>query len=300
MRGGGTARAGVAAVLALGLTACGSSPETPPWGGSSPTPEQVGAGWTVDGEDPGGGAPQEQDPAPAPTGPAPRFVPCRTGAADRGSTHLRPVREVTRALARSVPGEDIPEGTVTLLHAGDLVLTDGRLGAGNGYEAATGGGIGEPVRVAPGRVVAPVTLAVIDGPQTGRRVAFAEVRVGEGTPVSWAFSPDLSIVTDGGDGGFFPAGLPLVDGDDSWIDGYVNAFEAGTRDGTEGVCVQRLPASGTTVESVLFSTGYGDGQYPTYLGRDATGAVVSVVHTGLVLPWGFSGLPGPKPANLDF
>ena len=51
-------------------------------------------------------------------------------------------------------------------------------------------------------------------------------------------------------------------------------------------------------DGVVFSTGIGDGGYPTYVGRDAEGGVVSVVHHGGQLPWALSGLPGTPPRGL--
>ncbi|WP_370521018.1 DUF4241 domain-containing protein [Cellulomonas sp. H30R-01] len=49
------------------------------------------------------------------------------------------------------------------------------------------------------------------------------------------------------------------------------------------------------VDAVVFSAGYGDGGYPTFLGYDADGVVVSAVSYGGVLPWALSGLPGTPP-----
>jgi hypothetical protein len=315
MRGRSTARGSAAAALVvLALAACGSAPETPPWGrGATPTPEQLGAGWSPADGAPAGdqpeagatdGGPTGDDPlvepsASAPEGPPPRFVPCTLRRASAASTHLDPVPVVTERMARSVPGEEMPTGRVLLLHAADLVLPDGRLGGGDGYDASIGAPEGDFLRVGDGRTVAPVTLAVVDSPRFGRRVAFAEVRTGPGRPVAWTLSPDLSIVTDGGDGGFFRAGLPEVVGDEGWIEGYVSAFEAAYKV-NDGLCVQRLPQGSSVPESILFPTGIGDGRYPTLIGTDARGRVVSVVHTGYLLAWELSGLPGPKPAGLDF
>ena len=62
--------------------------------------------------------------------------------------------------------------------------------------------------------------------------------------------------------------------------------------------MQRVDVAGK-VDAVLFATGFGDGGYPTFLGRDAKGEVVSVVHDSLVVPWSVSGLPGTAPAGAD-
>ena len=173
------------------------------------------------------------------------------------------------------------------------MLDDGRLGAGDGGDAAFGGTT--KVKVASGPTTAPVTLAVLNSPASGRRVAFVEVQIKATPPVRWEASTAMAISTDGGDGGFERGSAGTIPGDsDADIDAYVNGFD----DKADGVCALRAAPKGG-VDAVLFSTGYGDGGYPTYIGRDAAGEIVSVVNFGYVLPWRDGGLPGLMPKAID-
>ncbi|MBO1751763.1 DUF4241 domain-containing protein [Actinotalea sp. BY-33] len=180
-----------------------------------------------------------------------------------------------------------------------LDIEDGVLGAGAGYYAA----IGSPevtARVAEETVRdAPVSLSVLDSPTSGRRVAFVEIRLSPKSPVSWTREPDLGIATDGGDGGFLTqSAVPDAAPDDTEVvEAFIAAFFPDPDDvSTWHECLER--SSGDRVDGVLFSTGWGDGYYPTYLGEDAAGDVVSVVSFGGVVPWNLSGLPGaPPPAD---
>lgn len=187
---------------------------------------------------------------------------------------------------------DVPEGVVTVEHAADLVIRDGLLAAGSGAEAAYPHEL-VPVRVAtdkPLRVA--VTLAVLNSPRSGRRVAFLELHLGAGTPVTWTEEKQLFIGTDGGDGGFVttPARIPTHPRN---ADSDLDVFSP--KDGSPGTeCVVRRSEGGPP-DGILFSTGYGDGGYPTLVGRTADGRIVSVVSYGLVVPWALSGLPGAPP-----
>ncbi|MFN8158626.1 MAG: DUF4241 domain-containing protein [Candidatus Nanopelagicales bacterium] len=255
-----------------------------------PTPTGDGSDATAEPVDPSlsSSAPLAAD--------APRYVACRRTTAPRGSTHLSPPSRVDASNGRDVDGKPVPHGRVTLESGSTLVLDDGRLGAGNGYEAAIGGT--RTMRVSARPVAAPVTLAVLDSPQTGRRVAFVEVQISRKQPVRWVQQPTLNIVTDGGDGGFATGTAQPLRDDQTSIDAYVDAYDsAGTPEG-QGVCAQRISSTGT-LESVLFYTGYGDGVYPTFFGYDASGSVASAVFVSYVLPWKLSGLPGTPPPTSE-
>jgi hypothetical protein len=242
-------------------------------------------------------------PGPDPASPSPTDLPggvsfraCPYTAPPEGTTHLAPPSTVAAVAGTGDGDPGVPGGKVRLVRATTLRLDDGLLRAGSGYEAMAG----SPMEEAPathvwdGTVDAPVTLALLDSPTAGVRVAFAEVQLAPAPPVLWTHAPDLGIGTDGGDGGFYRTGLlTSVDMSGEWIDPYVEAY------GDTGNCVLRIGAMGD-VESVMFTTGYGDGGYPTFLGRDADGRVVSVVHVGWILPWEDSGLPGPEPDGLEF
>lgn len=285
-------RAASFAAAAAVLAACGvGAGPTEPRGGVSVSIENIGPSPTDDGSDVTG----EPEPEPSSTvqvaADAARYVACTRTAPSRGRTHLAPVRRID-ASNDVQPGDGpIPRGQVRLEDGGTLPLVNGVLAAGNGYEAALGGAM--TYRVAHGRVEAPVTLAVLDSPQSGRRVAFVEVQLSDGVPVRWVQEPKLAIVTDGGDGGF-AADVPPLRDDQVPVHDYVDAFYPGGDSSSGNVCVQRLTSEGR-LDAVLFSTGYGDGGYGTFLGLDAVGTVVSVVHSGSVLPWSMSGLPGRRP-----
>jgi hypothetical protein len=173
-----------------------------------------------------------------------------------------------------------------------LPLPGGKLSAGNAFEAMMGGNTF--VAVADDTVTADVTMAVVEG-GGDRRVAFIELRVGPGRPVSWVHESKLGIITDGGDGGFVSSAVKAPDSDDpTLIDGYVGALFSGE----PPACVLRRSRDATEPDGFLFATGIGDGGYPTYVGRDASGRIASVVHYGHQLPWALSGLPGTPPRDL--
>ena len=238
-------------------------------------------------------------PTPAASAGLPRFVRCRPTKAPPGTTHLKPSPSVTLTSTEIGGGVPPVSGSVRVVHVADLVVTDGRLASGAGYEAAMGIADGS-VRVAPATVRVPVTLAVLDSPRAGQRVAFVELQVAPAEPVRWARSNGLEIGTDGGDGGYVaPATAVVVDGQDGdalnrILVGYGGAFRPGA--GSPGCAVR---VDGRTADGIMFETGYGDGGYPTYMGYDAHGRVVSVVSFGFVLPWRFSGLPGPTPKGVE-
>ncbi|WP_158609686.1 DUF4241 domain-containing protein [Cellulomonas triticagri] len=228
------------------------------------------------------------------------FEPCgRTPATPERST-LRP-RDLTAADADVDPhrfGRIPVDGDLVVEDVGDLLLTDGVLGAGPGYAGMVAAGDGS-LTVAPGTITAPVSLQVLDSTESGRRVAFVEVRVGDGTPVAWTDSEDVGVVTDGGDAAVFaPVGAP-----DStfWdMDPVIHASIAAQlddSDGASGVCALRRPAAGGPVDAVLTAIGWGDGWYPVVVGTDAAGEVVSVVVDGMITPWEWSGLPGTPPPD---
>jgi hypothetical protein len=56
--------------------------------------------------------------------------------------------------------------------------------------------------------------------------------------------------------------------------------------------------SNGVTDSVLFSTGNGNGAYPTELDYDVSGKIVSLVFYGFVVPWRLSGLPSTPPKEV--
>jgi hypothetical protein len=197
-----------------------------------------------------------------------------------------------------VEPNDIPHGDVVLLHVADLRLTDGWLAAGDGFSISEGLP-GVRAQVAPTTVVAPLTLAVVGDPEEWGRIAFAELRLLPTTPVRWVDERYLSIGTDGGDGGFTTAdaALPSLGTLGTRSEANMDATFGRDRQGVAAVCVLKVERDGRT-SAVTWSTGYGDGGYPTLLGLDADGRIASVVHDGLILPWSYSGIPGAPPPGL--
>ncbi|GIG21252.1 hypothetical protein Cch01nite_19760 [Cellulomonas chitinilytica] len=242
--------------------------------------------------------PQTLEPTPSSSVEQPTFAACDREAADPSSTNLRPSVLSAAELAIVAAWDDgwAPDGQLVVEHATDLLLPAGQIGFGNGYEASTGWV--ESQRVAPDGTTAPVSLAVLDSPSSGRRVAFVEVRVSPAPPVRWDEVPDLGFVTDGGDGGVLalPSGEPPFVEDQAAFDA-IEAMYPGGDSASGTVCVLR--SVGAVVTGVQFSAGWGDGGYPTFLGYDDTDRVVSAVSYGAVLPWSLSGLPGVPPEGID-
>ncbi len=290
------------------MTACGSA--TPERGaGATPSPGSSSRISTVT-QLPERPLPQRSSPdagvspAPlhrttAPTTPV-TFEACARTAPPGGTTDLQPGR-ITDAMSHGVLGdlEDVPSGTITLEYAGKLHLTRGSLGAGSGFDAATATATATVQAVGAKGVDAPVTLSVLTNPRSGRLVGFVEVRLPGGQPVRWADIPSLGIGTDGGDGGFFAGGAPTLDPtDDTALDGYLEAFFPHQNSASGNVCVVRRAVPSPDIDGVLFSTGYGDGGYPTFGGYAADGRLVSLVSYGFVVPWRLSGLPGSPPKDV--
>ncbi len=225
-----------------------------------------------------------------------RFTPCPMTPAPASRTNLR-----ARQLTATDRGYDmpVPDGRLLTEQVAELVLPDGQLGAGSGYGAAAGDdddALGPFVRLGPGPLTGAVVLSVLDSPSWGRRVAFLEIRLRPEHPVRWDEDTRLFIGTDGGDGGFVSASAlqhPDPDGE-----AYLDAIEAEDDENLMCFLRQEAQTTGGTLDGVLFATGIGDGGYPTLLGRDVSGQVVSVVSYGLIVPWALSGLPGTPPAQV--
>ena len=221
-------------------------------------------------------------------GASPTFARCPRTRPVADESNLDPVARIGPSNDH-VPPRDIPHGDVRLERVASLRLTEGGIAAGPGFDVSTG--LTQVSAIVADRTIdAPVTLAVLDSPQTGRRVAFAEIRLLASEPVRWVEERYLNIGTDGGDGGFADAAATRGDMEqqsEDYLDAMANATE----------CVVRQESEGR-VSGVIFATGYGDGGYPTLLGLDDRGRIATIVHDGLVLPWTYSGLPGAPPPDL--
>jgi hypothetical protein len=225
------------------------------------------------------------------------FQPCSRATAGPDSTNLR-TTAISDDEPDSAPYDFAPSAAqVTLEHGLRLTLPDGLLGSGSGFDTAYGVSEEKLTRVAAGPVQADVTLAIADSPQSGRRVAFVELRLAPDPPVDWTEKDALAIGTDGGDGGFFASQNLAPPGSDieKGVDDYVEAFFPGGNSASGIDCLVRRDDNHPLPTGFLFNTGYGDGGYPTLLGRDGSGQIVSVVSYGFVVPWKLSGLPGKPP-----
>ncbi|MFD0481984.1 DUF4241 domain-containing protein [Kineococcus sp. GCM10028916] len=106
------------------------------------------------------------------------------------------------------------------------------------------------------------------------------------------------LVTDGGSGGFWSPTAAAVEPSEDPSD-LGPAFEACTaaafpEGGPSPLCVIR--SSDGVEDGIVFSTGIGDGGYPTYAGRDADGNVVALLNDG-GMPWATAGVPGTPPPD---
>ncbi len=188
------------------------------------------------------------------------------------------------------PGRAMSAGRsvdLSVAKVGDLVLPSGRVVAADAF--AVGTGVAPFTRtLPPGRL--PV-LVLRAGPPGGPGwVAAAMIRAGSGDPVRWEpalvpgqdpakLGPDefYGYGVDSGTGGFWSAEAGTLDEGafrafgDRLLDALGQTEEA-YRDAAE---VMIDPTSGLNV--VAFSSGWGDGSYPTWFGLDAAGQPVVVL-----------------------
>jgi hypothetical protein len=295
-------RMGCVGVLGVGLlvlAACGENTGTAPGQRSSAGAQpDFYLGYLSD-ETP---TPIPRAPEPTPT-PAPsrlppnavasgavKFTPCRATPAEAGASNLSP-GTIPSAEPRPVSWDVRPYGgRLTVEYVMKLPLPGGWLGSGAAYDAAYA--TTQEVALADHDVTADVYFGVI-----GRRVAFVELRLAKEKPVRWAAEPGLDIVTDGGDGGFF-SGTAGSGPENPDFEDYIDAFQEHVKAPNSNLCVLRRNEDQPQPTGFLFHTGVGDGGYPTYVGRNARGEIVSVVNDGLLVPWALSGLPGSPPPEV--
>ncbi|WP_353944927.1 DUF4241 domain-containing protein [Streptomyces sp. HUAS MG91] len=185
-------------------------------------------------------------------------------------------------------------GTVDVRTAGELWLPSGRVVAGDPF-IALGSGECEPfaVSVAPGRYRVDAAVATLTNPAEPpsdtphERVAAARLVIRDEPVTSWEQAlqagQDASGLgddeyfgygVDAGTGCFYDAesddSFPECEGDEGplW-----DAFEK--YDHAPGPYLVTSPSTGHTVAA--FGSGWGDGAYPTWIGRTATGEVACFV-----------------------
>jgi hypothetical protein len=280
----------------LAVSACGENTGRPP--GATETP---GLSMSYPTSFPP--TPEPQPPASTSSGLYPpiavasgpvKFTPCEVTRAKAGASNLAP-RVIPATEPTPVVWDLEPTGgRLTVEHVMRLALPGGWLGSGSAYDAAYA--TATEIQVADHDVTADVYFGVL-GRGVGEAVALVELRLGEDEPVSWTQAGRLSILTDGGDGGFFSG--DAGDGPENPdFDDYIDAFKKGMTGGRSNLCVTRRNEDQPRPTGFLFRTGFGDGRYPTYLGRNAQGEVVSVLQDDLLVPWALNGVPGKPPPEV--
>ncbi|WP_328763814.1 MULTISPECIES: DUF4241 domain-containing protein [unclassified Streptomyces] len=198
--------------------------------------------------------------------------------------------------------EEGPTGTLAVVDGGELWLPTGRVVACDPF-IGLGGGYTAPftAEAAPGRYRVQVAMATLTEPgeepadKPHRRVAAARLLITDRPVVSWELAVrDGQDLAELDDDGFFGYGVDAGAGsfydaacDDSFPDceGDVgplwDAFEAAGH-----VAGVHLVDGENGHNLAAFSSGFGDGHYPTWIGRDAAGAVTCFVTDFFVVPDG--------------
>lgn len=182
--------------------------------------------------------------------------------------------------------------TIVELPTEQLTLPTGRVCVCDPF--MTWGDSGFPATVAPGTYPVEIALAEITDPSLPEpqerhlRVAAARLRVAEGPAVAWEMAlfanqdpaqltePDsyFGYGVDAGTACFVDAAslepiLAYQDETDALVDAYTD------ENGRQMHVVHLTEPGGHGI--VAFSSGWGDGHYPTWIGRDAEGAIVEFV-----------------------
>ncbi|OKK06732.1 hypothetical protein AMK26_12155 [Streptomyces sp. CB03234] len=201
----------------------------------------------------------------------------------------------------SFPYESGETGTVSVAAGGELWLPSGRVVACDPF-VCLGTGDTEPftAEVTPGRYAVEASVVTItvpgeppsDSPHT--RVAAARLVIKDTPTETWelALQPGQDLAelgddeffgygVDAGTGCFYDAAcdgsFPACEGDEGplW-----DAFD--TTAWSPGPHVITDPDTGHTIAA--FTSGWGDGAYPTWVGRDASGDVTCFVTDFFVVP----------------
>ncbi|MET9884502.1 DUF4241 domain-containing protein [Streptomyces sp. NPDC006430] len=201
--------------------------------------------------------------------------------------------------------EEGPTGVLSVADGGELWLPTGRVVACDPF-VYLGGGDTAPftAEVAPGRYRVEVAVATLTQPEEEpeeqsaatphRRVAAARLVVSDDAPtVSWELAlKDGQDPAALGEGEFYGYGVDAGTGCfyDLAADGAFPDCE-----GDEGPLWEAFEGAGHAAGAyrvegegghslVAFSSGWGDGAYPTWVGRDAEGAITCFVTDFFVVP----------------
>lgn len=196
--------------------------------------------------------------------------------------------------------EDGLTGTLSVADVGELALPTGRVVACDPF-VYLGSGDVEPftTEVAPGRYPVQAAVATLvhpgaaPGPRPHTRVAAVRLAVRDTAAVSWelALLPGQDPAELGEDE-FFGYGVDAGTG--CFYDASADGAFPGTEDeeGAVWAAMERVGdgpgvfmAEGEDGHNLAgFTSGWGDGAYPTWIGRDAEGAVTCFVTDFLVVP----------------
>ncbi|MFJ3199800.1 DUF4241 domain-containing protein [Streptomyces sp. NPDC086989] len=198
--------------------------------------------------------------------------------------------------------EEGPTGTLSVVDGGELWLPTGRVVACDPFTGLGGDWITPfTVQVPAGRHRVQVAMATLTEPgeepsdEPHRRVAAARLLVTDAPVVSWELAlKDGQDPAELGEDGYFGYGVDAGAG--CFYDAGANdSFEE--CEGDEGPLWDAFEAAGHAAGVHLvdgedghnlaaFSSGFGDGHYPTWVGRDAAGAVTCFVTDFFVVPEG--------------
>ncbi|MEW2554454.1 DUF4241 domain-containing protein [Streptomyces zhihengii] len=193
-------------------------------------------------------------------------------------------------------------GEMSVVPAGELWLPSGRVVACDPF-VSLGTGESEPftAEVPPGRYAVECAVATLTEPdeppadEPHLRIAAARLVITATAPVTWEIAHQagqdpaeladdefFAYGVDAGTGCFYDAAcdesFPDCVGDEGplW-----DAFDAG---GDSYLGPHTVTAKDTGHNLIAFMSGWGDGAYPTWVGRDANGAVTCFVTDFFVVP----------------
>ena len=183
--------------------------------------------------------------------------------------------------------------TMTAEYAGDVILPTGRLVASDAFIIDA---LPFAEAMPPGRHG--VSVLVADFADGDRRVAAAMVTVAPNEPIRWeldlvagqdpaTLGPDefFGYGVDSGTGAFTSPEATERLRDLTAYEAYSNAVTAGMFPGEQrfGVTVEVEVDPGSGANVVAFSSGFGDGAYPSFVGRDGEGRLAVILTDFAVL-----------------
>ncbi|MDI5963162.1 DUF4241 domain-containing protein [Streptomyces sp. SL13] len=194
--------------------------------------------------------------------------------------------------------EDDQAGVIGLMSGGELALPTGRVAACDPLVTLGEELEGFTATVPPGRYPVSVAVVTIGDPAAAephQRVAAARLVIKDVPPVSWdmALQPEQEL-TDLTDDEFYGYGVDAGTG--CFADASVDSRFAGGQGAEDSQLFDAINAAGWTArpinhtdpatgqQVVVFFSGWGDGAYPTWVGRDASGEVCCFVTDFFVVP----------------